>query len=185
MKPAYSGNMGTSSYRAVLLLALPVAWALAGCNTEIYVRDGVTDGDRFYLAPTALTDDSPVLQSWVAYSLMKSTCQLELGGPNPARANSYGCELTARRHLVDAWVKNRTSYPDVQDSYLETLTDVRDAGYLEEYTVHYFARADWQVPVEVDSTAFQSWRRQHLRRHKPQTRLIGSWNYAHNSSIAE
>ena len=26
---------------------------LAGCNSQIYVRDHVTDGDTFYLAPQA------------------------------------------------------------------------------------------------------------------------------------
>ncbi|MDH3835039.1 MAG: hypothetical protein OES34_12915, partial [Nitrosopumilus sp.] len=65
---------------------------ITGCNKEIYVRDGVTDGDTFYLAPVASVDTDPALQSWVAYSLAKSVCQLELGGDNPARQSSYDCE---------------------------------------------------------------------------------------------
>ena len=44
---------------------------------EIYTRDGVTDGDTFYLAPSAFANDDPAYQSWVTYSLMKSTCQLK------------------------------------------------------------------------------------------------------------
>ena len=58
---------------------------LAACNSSIYTKDGVTDGDTFYLAPRAWADDDPVLQSWVAYSLARSACQLEVGGDNPAR----------------------------------------------------------------------------------------------------
>ena len=151
--------------------------AIAGCDPAIYVRDGVTDGDTFYLAPRALTDDDPVLQSWVAYSLMRSTCQLELGGNNPARATSYGCEYSARQQLLDTWEDKRADTPGLADPYLDALLAVRDAGYLEEYTVYYFGVSSWQVPVEVDLAGFRGWRRDHLRHHRPQTRLIGSWSY--------
>ena len=41
---------------------------LSACNSEIYVRDGVTDGDTFYLAERALTDDDRINQpdGWLA-----------------------------------------------------------------------------------------------------------------------
>lgn len=156
------------------LLALVV---LAGCNSEIYVRDGVTDGDTFFLAPVALVDTDPALQSWVAYSLMKSVCQLELGGDNPARQSSYDCELRARGVLVDAWAEQCAENPALGDDYLDELLAVRAAGYLSEYTAHYFWRDEWQLPVEVDVNAFEEWRREHLRDHQPQTRIIGSWGY--------
>ena len=151
--------------------------AVAGCNGEIYTRDGVTDGDAFYLAPSAWQDDDPVLQSWVAYSLVKSACQLDIGGPNPARVSDYGCEFTARRHLVETWEAQRKEHEGATDSYLDQLVIVRDAGFLDEYTVRYFGRRHWQVPVEVDVDAFRRWQRKHLRRHKPETRIIGSWAY--------
>ena len=151
--------------------------ALGACNTSIYTRDGVTDGDTFFLAPHAYSNDDPVLQSWVAYSLMKSTCQLELGGHNPARNSDYGCEFTARRHLLDAWERQRAEHPAASDRYLDTLLAVRDAGFLDEYTVRYFGRDHWQVPAEVRLGEFREWQHEHLRRHRPQTRIIGSWNY--------
>jgi hypothetical protein len=150
---------------------------LAACNSEIYTRDGVTDGDSFYLAPHVFENDDPILQSWVAYSLMKSTCQLDVGGAVPARVSDYGCELTARRHLVDAWEKQRQEHEGVTDPYLDGLVAVRDAGFLDEYTVHYFGRRHWQVPAEVRVDEFRQWQRKNLRRHKPETRLIGSWGY--------
>jgi hypothetical protein len=86
---------------------------LSACNSEIYVRDGVTDGDTFYLAERALTDDDPVLQSRVRYSLTKSTCQLQIGGENPARASSLECELSLRRMLLDAWNERKHETPDI------------------------------------------------------------------------
>ena len=165
----YAANM---RFPAIFLLL-----ALGACNTSIYTRDGVTDGDTFFLAPHAYSNDDPVLQSWVAYSLMKSTCQLELGGDNPARNSDYGCEFTARRHLLDAWERQRTEHPQASDRYLDTLLVVRDAGFLDEYTVRYFGRDHWQVPAEVGLGEFHDWQRRHLPRHRPQTRLIGSWNY--------
>lgn len=153
------------------------ALLVAGCNNEIYVRDGVTDGDTFYLAPRAFEDDDPALQAWVAYSLMKSACQLEIGGDNPARATSYGCEFASRQALLDTWEEKKAADDAVTDRYLEALARVRDAGYLDEYTVRYFGHDHWQVPAEVDADAFRRWERKHLRGHRPETRIIGSWNY--------
>ena len=37
--------------------------------------------------------------------------------------------------------------------------------------------ADWQIPAEVDMTAFREWQRRYLRNHKANTRIVGSWNY--------
>lgn len=162
-------------FRICLLL---VTVSAAASGSEIYVRDGVTDGDTFYLANQALLDDDPVLQSWVAYSLAKSACQLEIGGENPARASSYGCELSSRRILLDTWAEKKAVDAQTLDDYLDTLAGVRDAGYLDEYVVHYYGERGWLVPAEVDEKSFSKWRREHLRGHKPYMRIVGSWNYA-------
>lgn len=151
---------------------------MSACNNEIYVRDGVTDGDTFYLAPTAWADDDPALQSWVAYSLMKSACQLDIGGDPPSRASTYGCEFSARTALLDTWEEKKAESPEIENRYLDALSRVRRAGFLDEYTVHYLGRKHWQVPAEVNLGAFADWRKNHLRRHRPRTRLIGSWGYA-------
>jgi len=158
-------------------LLLITLLGLAGCNASVYTQDGVTDGDTFYLAPRAWADDDPVLQSWVAYSLMRSACQLEIGGGNPARNSDYGCELTAREHLLDAWEAQREEHAGASDAYLDALLRVRRAGYLDEYTVHYFGRSNWTVPAEVHVEDFRRWQRKNLGRHHPETRLVGSWNY--------
>lgn len=160
---------------AALLLSSLI---LTACNSEIYVIDGVTDGDTFYLAERALADDDPVLQSWVSYSLAKSTCQLQIGGANPARASSYECELTARRLLVESWGEKKMLRDDIQDRYLDQLVEVHDAGFLDEYVVHHFGKESWYVPGEIDVRAFRRWRRQHIGPHKVETRIVGSWNYA-------
>lgn len=166
--------------RHLWLITLVLA---AGCNSGIYLRDGVTDGDTFYLAPVAMADSDPALQSWVAYSLMRSVCQLEAPGDNPARYSSYDCELRARIALVDAWAEHRVENPAISDDYLDQLHAVQQAGYLGAYTAYFLRRKNWQLPDEVDADAFRTWRRLHLRRHRPQTRIIGYWDYKHRTGM--
>lgn len=162
-----------------VLLTILIVFSVAACgNGGIYVRDGVTDGDTFYLADRAFTDDDPVLQSWVAYSLARSVCQLDIGGPNPARVSDYGCEFSARLLMLDTWEENLAKNPALKDVYFDDLLRVREAGFLDEYVVDHYGTRDWQVPAEVDLVAFQTWQRVNLRGHEPQTRLIGSWNYS-------
>ncbi len=155
-----------------------LAAGLSACSGSTYVRDYVTDGDTFYLAPQAFVDNDPVLQSWVAYTLMLSACQLDIGGENPARVSDYGCEFSARMLLVDTWERKLERNPEIRNDYLETLTAIREAGFLDEYTVHYFGDDIWQVPIEVNVDEFVAWQRAHIGRHKPEKRIIGSWNYA-------
>lgn len=150
---------------------------LGACQSGIYVRDGLTDGDTFYLAPVAYASDDPVIGSWVRYSLIRSSCKLQYDSPNPARVSRYDCELKARRHLVDAWLENRWRISKEDTDYLDSLTTVSAAGYLGEYTAHYLGKRDWQLPPDLDLDAFTTWRKRHLRRHRAETRLIGYWGY--------
>lgn len=162
------------------LIVLSVMLATAGCSGEIYLRDGVTDGDTFYLAKRAYSDTDPALQSWVSYSLGRSVCQLQIDGKNPARASSFECEMTARRLLLDSWLEQKAGNPGLRDEYLDELSRVQAASYLDEYVAGYFRKRHWALPGDLDMSAFRKWRRANLPGHKPQTRIIGSWNYARN-----
>lgn len=161
--------------RALRVLALLCLLSLAACGGDIYLRDGVTDGDTFYLTQRALTDDDPVLQSWVAYSLSLSVCKLEIGGPNPARASSFDCELRARRQLADRW---RDLGRASEDRYLDALVRTDDAGLLAEYVARFHRRSGWTLPDDLDMPRFRDFRQAALAGHKPHTRITGSWNYA-------
>jgi hypothetical protein len=154
-----------------------MALVAGACNGEIYVRDGVTDGDTFFLAERALLDPDPVLQSWVSYSLTRSACQLQSGSDNPSRSTSFECELTAREHLLESWSERRARSPSA-DRYLDLLLFVQQAGHLDEYVWWYFHERSWRLPAHLETGRFDEWRQRHLGRHEPQTRLIGSWGYA-------
>jgi len=166
------------AYAATMRFAgLLMLFPLVAGGSEIYTRDGVTDGDVFYLAPSAFTNDDPAFQSWVTYSLMKSTCQLQIGGENPARASSFDCEYVSRNQLVNAWQEKRQQNQYIVDDYLDVLTAVQEAGFLGEYTARFFGKKHWQLPEGLRVIEFQAWQKVNLRRHRPQTRIIGSWNY--------
>ncbi len=167
------------------LFLIAVLGSIYGCSSHVYLREGVTDGDTFYLSQRALVDTDPVLQSWVSYSLTKSTCQLQLGGENPARNSSYACELTARRHLVESWNALKATGDTSGDRYLDELSRTTMAGYLEEYVLHYFNRNGWIPPESLEKGAFDRWRHKNLRGHKAETRLIGSWNYANDVGLGK
>ena len=161
-------------------LSLAILLTLAACSNDIYLRDGVTDGDTFYLSQRAFLDDDPALQSWVSYSLTRSTCQLELGSKNPARASAFDCEHSARVDLLSTWREKKFEQPAISDDYLDALLEVGDAGYLREYVDDQFGRRHWTKPEGLDSDEYDRWMARHLPRHKPETRLTGSWNYARN-----
>ena len=163
-------------YKCILMTSVSLL-AVAACNGDIYLRDGVTDGDTFYLAQQALTDDDPALQSWVTYSLGKSACQLQQDTGNPARASSFACELTARQLLLESWEENRLQHPDISDPYLDDLARVDQSGYLREYVARYFRNPDWILPRDIRKQEFQAWQRKNLPGHRPTTVLTGSWNY--------
>lgn len=165
-----------------LLYFLPLALVISACNGQVYLRDGVTDGDTFYLAEYAWTESDPALQSWISYSLARSTCQLQIGGDNPARASSFECELTARRLLLQTWSEQQAKTADSEDEYLDDLAEVQTAGYLDEYVARFLEKRHWDIPDNLETRAFRKWQRKHLRNHQPETRMIGSWNYARNVS---
>jgi hypothetical protein len=181
---SFSASSAKFSYAAKMRelpgLGLICLLLLTACSSEIYVRDGVTDGDTFYLAQRALIDDDAALQSWVSYSLTRSTCQLQIGGANPARASSFECELTARRLLLETWTDKQIINPLLADEYLDELVLIQRAGFLDEYVARNFRKAHWQLPDDIDIPAYREWRQDHVPAHKPVTRIVGSWNYASN-----
>ena len=163
--------------RTTVLVGLLVAGTF-GCDGRIYLRDGVTDGDTFYLSQQALVDDDPVLQSWVRYSLVRSTCQLQSDSENPARATSYECELRARESLLEAWREHKARDPLAADTYLDEFLLVQYEGYLGEYVATHLRRRHWSVPRDLKLRDYRRWHRKSIPTHEPETRITGTWNYA-------
>ena len=177
-----SRSQGDRLVYARFLLILSIPLCLSACNREIYLQDGVTDGDTFYLAQRAISDNDPVLQSWVTYSLSISACQLQNGGENPARATSFECELKSRRLLLDTWREKQAADTSASDPYLDDLEIVDNAEFLPEYVARHFGKRHWSPPDNLEIAAYRRWARDVIPGHKPETRIIGSWNYAKNLS---
>lgn len=155
-------------------LLLIAAACLASCSSDVYVRDGNVDGNTFHIPPAALKSPDPQVQSWIAYSLARSTCQASLGGAVPSRHRSFDCEFRARRILATRWIE-LAAYTNHHDSYLDTLAEVYEAGMLNEYVWAYFRRNNWVKPENLDLEGFGRWRHTALRGHEPRTRQVGYW----------
>lgn len=164
------------SAAAWVALGLAVSLVLGGCG--IYTLGGPGHGTRFVVPPGALASPDPVVRSWAAYSLAKSTCQLEGDGERPSRYDSYACELRPREVLVRAW-RERTD-GDVRatgrDAYLDLLVRIDDAGFLAEYVWVALGQRGWIRPDFLRLDAYDRWRRTNVPRHRPQTRIIGWWS---------
>lgn len=156
---------------------------LVACDGRIYTRDGVTDGDTFYLAETAYSSPDPELLAWVAYSLDLTACQLQIGGENPARNSSFDCEYGARLTLAEDWGERRIQNPLVVSRYLDELLSIQTAGFLREYVADTFKRRQWKIPKDLNRKAYRRWKNARLQGHKPETRLIGSWNFRDTESV--
>ena len=132
---------------AAIALTIAATAALSGCNSGIYLRDGVVDGDTFYIPPQAAVDPDPVVQAWIRYSLARSLCQIELADENPARATSFECEHRGREQLAGAWIEYTEANPTLRDDYLDDLRFVYRAGLLPEYVAVNYARRSWTLPA--------------------------------------
>ncbi len=164
-------------------LAVVAAMSLAGCRGDVYLRDGVVDGDTFYIPPQAAIDPDPVVQAWIRYSLARSLCQLELADENPARATSFDCEHRGREQLVGAWIEYTSADDALADEYLDDLRFVYRSDLLPEYVAANFARRSWSLPADLEMRRFRDWQRRELRGHRPTTRLIGNWVYSRQSRV--
>ena len=65
----------------------------------------------------------------------------------------------------------------VADPYLDALLDIVDAGFLPEYVAVEYGRRHWTLPADLDVTGYRDWRRESLRGHRTERRIIGSWNF--------
>mgnify|MGYP001804471236 CR=1 FL=1 len=177
-------------------MVVKILWVLtalvAACDGRVYVRDGVTDGDRFSLPTTLSENPDPITQAWAAYSLSRSVCQLEMGGENPARNSSLDCEVSARQALAQRWNELKADRAlagqevpaNGESMYLDTLAKIHAADVLEGYSWKYLRKRHWAEAAPEARSAFEEWREVHLKkRHKPQTRIVGSWGFA--STTAE
>ena len=129
--------------RAMGILCL-LLWVLglSGCALQIYNLGGSGRGKDFYLPAGAAMNPDPVVQSWIAYSLSRSTCQLEMGGESPSTNSSFECELRSRRVLLDRWMGREDT--TVRDAYLDLLVRIRAEQLLGDYVWVYLRPRSWR-----------------------------------------
>jgi hypothetical protein len=177
-----TAKVGTSAWPLLFAAILLVAGALGCGGLQVYNFGGEGRGQAFHVPAAAAMNESAIVQSWIAYSLTRSTCKLEIGGEQPSANHSYECELRPRRVLAKRWAERMDS-PDT-DAALDLMVRVDQAGLLEEYVWHYFQRDGWVRPEGLEMERFDRFRRAELGWHRPTTRLIGYWTSGRSTGLA-
>jgi tetratricopeptide (TPR) repeat protein len=123
--------------------------------------------------PAAVAQGEHALAAWIAYGAARAKLfEGRQGRVRNQTGDDFALELAARAALADVWGELRAK-ADKPNAYLDLLFDVRQAGYLDEYVVTYFARPGWTVPGEslgdFDLAGFTRWGQTRLRDHQPVT----------------
>lgn len=167
--PLPSAHLGRRSARSIVAAIIWIG--LSGCG--IYTFSAGGHGTSFVLPPDAALNSDPVVQSWAAYSLAKSTCQISRDGERPSHYDSFECELRPREVLVRRY-RDRSD-PVERDTYLDLLANVERDGFLAEYVWVYLGNSSWIRPDWLRLEEFEPYRRSRIPRHRARTRLIGWW----------
>jgi hypothetical protein len=110
-----------------------------------------------------------IIALWSVYGLALADAAQKAGH------DDFAGEVRARTVLADRWKESRTT-ARVHDPYLDTLADVRDAGFMSEYVLAFLTRQGWTVTggdlSKLNITGFTTWAAQHLpRSHEAVTRV--------------
>ena len=85
--------------------------------------------------------------------------------------------MQARTTLLEAWREKKSDHAQLVDPYLDELLLVQQEGYLGEYVGYHLRQRSWTVPGTLRLRTYRRWLADTLPGHKPETRLIGTWNY--------
>jgi tetratricopeptide (TPR) repeat protein len=120
------------------------------------------------LDPSVERLDGQISAAWALYGATK----LGLIARSEAGGEDYAIELAARDALGAFW-EQRPAEGRARDLYLDTLLEVRRAGYLEEYVLATLARPGWTIPSEtlaaLEIPAFTEWSKRKLVGHRIET----------------
>jgi hypothetical protein len=170
--------MGSVRRRIAYSLSVTLA-ALAGCG-----HAGVAPAPTPAAAPTARTDAArasgditvdvgigppELIGLWSAYGMALAVAADKAGH------DDFAGELSARLLLADGWKTDRVQN-HLHDPYLDTLADVRDAGFMAEYVLAFLTRPGWTISPDhlaaLNFTGWKSWAAVHLPKdHEPVTRV--------------
>ncbi|MGM0574352.1 MAG: hypothetical protein ACQEXJ_01280 [Myxococcota bacterium] len=160
-----------SATRSVLMLAVAL---LVGCahagRGKPTTLDELREDPKFLVHPDLAEEPEPVAKAWAAYAVGRLVGRHSLEEEATASL-PYLEEWLARRALARSWKQQREAGEADAEPYLDALVEVLDAGFLEAYTVFFFASPGWTVPSaqRIELEGFLRWAREHLQPHEPKT----------------
>ncbi len=118
------------------------------------------------------TVNQETLPAWLLYAGSRARAIEKYPERRPQAIHyeySFEEELDARAALVQVWgelqAKDRR-----RDPYLDTLVEVRTAGFLADYVWHFLRAPCWRtIPAGLRTAEFETWRDRHLQNHRAET----------------
>ena len=139
----------------------------ASAPAAVAVARSSSGGSDIYVS--AAIGPPEIIALWSLYGVALVDAAEQAGHPD------FSGELKARSDLADRWKMTRAR-TRVGDPYLDTLAEVRDAGFMAEYVLAFLARQGWTISGEelarLNVAGFTAWMAQHLpKSHEPETRV--------------
>ncbi|MCG8671933.1 MAG: hypothetical protein MI867_21195 [Pseudomonadales bacterium] len=134
-----------------------------GCSTpQVVVEQAAPVKPQIALGYTPKFDDYDELEThvWTAYGEALYMCEQQ----HPKL--SFEKEVCARKQAIEAFENASRKYRNYH-RYLEDLSKVNRAGFLNEYTWKYLHKAHWFRPEGLALGKFESWLRLGLPGHEP------------------
>jgi tetratricopeptide (TPR) repeat protein len=111
----------------------------------------------------------PVGAAWLGYALTL-VIQQTAAKKGDTAFDPFGAEVAARTAAVGIWKESRK---DEHDAYLDALTAVFDAGFMNEYVIVYSVAPGWRLSADrlraLRLDAFLAWRQQTIAGHRVET----------------
>ena len=107
---------------------------------------------------------------WTAYFLERTAFRSKHNVPIPARgevAPSFDEEVFARSETVPIYKELKAKDRSFRDSYWETVSQIKEAGFIRAYVWTYLRRPNWpdeQQPPNLK--VFMQWSRSNLKNHQ-------------------
>jgi tetratricopeptide (TPR) repeat protein len=125
-------------------------------------------GVTISMSPELKHMDSNVSAAWMSYGMKKALWRTQtFFEKNPGDSTyvfTLAEEVDCRKSLADIWIDMR-SKSGSHDKYLDELTSVVQAGFINEYVWKYLRQSSWTTPTELREEAFESLLRDNLVDH--------------------
>lgn len=100
--------------------------------------------------------------AWLSYGMAKIQWSLE----HERMSHTFDEEVYAQTTASKIWEELKAKKA-MHDSYLDTLVNIRNNGFMREYIWDFYHKTYWQKPDDLDMSGYNQWKTINLKDHKP------------------